>query len=947
MTDITGTQNGLSTSWRQVDDPPVHTVTAGNSVPPTAKSGTFLVTDANRRPAYLDASGRILIGPHQGTTLMEWALKYAEHGYSVFPLAQGSKFPLKNCQACYDRSDYYERDKHVDGICTVHSGPSHCHGHKAATRDPSVIRGWWLSSPFCNIGINVGRSGIAVLDVDTRTKDDGTRKVGEETITVLQEAHGDLPGGPRVTTWSGGWQRYLTHPQGLLLKSSAGSDIHMTGLGQDVDIKALSAYAVAPPSLITGKHDSLVQGQYTWATDAWDALPVVPEWIPRVIKEREASKRPERAYSTRPWSTDPAPAGDVRERVQQLADTVAAAPEGVRNKTLNDNAFKAFQYAAAGQIDPDEVEFIFTQAGCAADPRDTAQVERTVASARNGAANKPYTWRTRGNTGGHAREGQDVTIDIPEPRTEDAPAPERGPRQRIDMLSVNTVYARKGDQMGCAELYVEDCDGGWPLRWNGQAERFYHYADGCWSEDDKRNTILAGLIDTVARKVTRLVDIDIELMRKQMRDGEGDADMLKELIKLRPNWYKTYRSAGGRAGILSFISTTVDRVRSEDMDADPYLLNFVNGTYDVRTGELREADPSDYLTHRVDHSLDMSLAEKPLAKVAPLFHGLLMRACAAPGEVDDETAAQRVQAVTRAVGSMISGECGDKAMFVFEGGTNIGKTVLLERIQAILGTQLATSSKPNLLIKTRGDKHDATEYSLKGRRFVLVNELTTQMTLDEGQVLRLINPGDSTLTVRRLGQQEEIINITWTIAITTNELPRARVTPQVLGRTVIFPMSQVPIPRADQDSSLPRRILAEEGTAVLAHLVKWWREWYLASQEGGSGLIITEEMTKALAEFKDDNASSATLFRDERTVADPDSTEKATAVWTQFNDWLSTQQPEVRREYQMGRTTFFKEVESWEGVEPILEHKAGRKPVRKGFKGFRLVTQDGIPIPRS
>jgi P4 family phage/plasmid primase-like protien len=526
-----------------------------------------------------------------------------------------------------------------------------------------------------------------------------------------------------------------------------------------------------------------------------------------------------------------------------------------------------------------------------------------------------------------------------------APA-QRGPDHGIQMLSCDVVYARKADQMGAAELYVEDCDGGYPLRWNGHSERFYHYAEGCWREDDKNRTTLGRLVDSLGRKVTDLVDRDVTSMRKQIAEGDGDAKLLEELIKIRPNWYKTYRSAGGRAGILSFVATSVDHVDTEQMDRDPHLLNFANGTYDVRTGELREADPNDYLTHRVDHQINTELSKKPLEESAPLFYSLLRRAAAAPGEVDDDTADQRIEAVLRALGSMISGECGDKAMLVFEGGTNIGKTVILEIIQALLGQQLATSSKPNLLIKTRGDKHDATEYALKGRRFVLVNELTTQMTLDEGQVLRLINPGGSTLTVRRLGQQEENINITWTIAITTNELPRARVTQQVLGRTVIYPMSQVPVPREDQDSSLRRRILADEGQAVLAHLVSWWRDWYVASQNGGTGLIITEEMTKALAEFKDDNASSASLFRDERTVADPTSQVKANAVWAHFNDWLGTQRPEVRREYEMGRTTFFKEIETWDGVTVDWEHKAGRNPVRRGFRGLCLVNQDGIHLPQ-
>ncbi|MDX2705818.1 hypothetical protein PV350_23580 [Streptomyces sp. PA03-6a] len=563
---------------------------------------------------------------------------------------------------------------------------------------------------------------------------------------------------------------------------------------------------------------------------------------------------------------------------------------------------------------------------------------------------------------GSARDGSDIldrliantsgeqpTASVPGQRAEETPAGKRGPQRGIAMLSCDDVYARKGDQMGAAELFVEDADGGYPLRWNAKSERFYHYAEGCWREDDKSKTTLGRLVDTLGRKVTNLVDLDIARMRAQLQGGGSDDEdggtvnikLLEELIKIRPNWYKTYRSAGGRAGIIDLIRTSVEPVETEQMDADPHLLNFLNGTFDVRTGELREADPEDYLTHRIEQTFTPHLADKPLEEVAPLFHGLLRRACAAPGEVAEETAKGRVEAVVRGLGSMISGECGDKAMLVFEGGTDIGKTVILEMIQTLLGQQLATSSKPNLLIKTRGDKHDATEYALKGRRFVLVNEFTAQMTLDEGQTLRLINPGGATLTVRRLGQQEEIIIITWTIAITTNELPRARVTPQVLGRLVIYPMSKIPIPKDEQDKTLRRRILAEEGDAVLAHLTRWWREWYLASEEGGRGLIVTGEMQQALEEFKEDNSTLADQFREEMTVVEPMAEIRVTDLWQSYVAWHQLQHPNEDLKYGVNRKQFYAEVLSWPGVQPVYKNNGVRadgtqKQSLVGVRGIRV-----------
>ena len=42
-------------------------------------------------------------------------------------------------------------------------------------------------------------------------------------------------------------------------------------------------------------------------------------------------------------------------------------------------------------------------------------------------------------------------------------------------------------------------------------------------------------------------------------------------------------------------------VRPNELDTDPYLLNFLNGTVDLRTGELRPHDPRDLITKLVHY----------------------------------------------------------------------------------------------------------------------------------------------------------------------------------------------------------------------------------------------------------------------------------------------------------------------------------------------------------
>ena len=57
------------------------------------------------------------------------ALKYAAHGWPVFPVVPGEKIPVTQ------------------------------HGFKDATTDPARIRAWWSANPGRNIGIATGPPG--------------------------------------------------------------------------------------------------------------------------------------------------------------------------------------------------------------------------------------------------------------------------------------------------------------------------------------------------------------------------------------------------------------------------------------------------------------------------------------------------------------------------------------------------------------------------------------------------------------------------------------------------------------------------------------------------------------------------------------------------------------------------------------------------------------------
>lgn len=147
------------------------------------------------------------------TSLIEAALGYAARGWAVFPLAPGTKVPLKGSK-----------------------------GFRDATTDSNTIRQWWTQTPDANVAIATGQvSGLLVPDVDQ-----GNDKQGERTLRALEKQHGAIPETYTIKTPHGGRHLYLFLPAGVSIKS--GTD----KLGRWLDVKADGGYVVAPPSTFEG-----------------------------------------------------------------------------------------------------------------------------------------------------------------------------------------------------------------------------------------------------------------------------------------------------------------------------------------------------------------------------------------------------------------------------------------------------------------------------------------------------------------------------------------------------------------------------------------------------------------------------------------------------------------------------------------------------------------------
>ncbi|PZG73729.1 DNA primase, partial [Streptomyces sp. NTH33] len=263
------------------------------------------------------------------SALLSAALDAAARGWHVFPLRPGTKRPAL----------------HGEKACT-RTGPcasGHRKWEQRATCDPDRIRAAWSRAPF-NVGIATGPSGLVVVDLDTpEHKGSSDAPDGAATFKALCERAGHaVPTTYRTRTASGGQHLYFTAPPGVRLANTAGT------VAASVDTRAWGGYVVAAGSTTpTGPYEALC-GPETAA---------LPGWLQTILQPAPA--RP--AGPLRLPAVDGSRAALAALEAECAA--VAAAPDGLRNVTLNRSAFKVGRFVAWGDLPRHVAEDAFQAAG--------------------------------------------------------------------------------------------------------------------------------------------------------------------------------------------------------------------------------------------------------------------------------------------------------------------------------------------------------------------------------------------------------------------------------------------------------------------------------------------------------------------------------------------------------------------------------------------------------
>ncbi|GAA3344808.1 hypothetical protein GCM10020358_49530 [Amorphoplanes nipponensis] len=320
-------------------------------------------------------------------------------------------------------------------------------------------------------------------------------------------------------------------------------------------------------------------------------------------------------------------------------------------------------------------------------------------------------------------------------------------------------------------------------------------------------------------------------------DAEQHREFVRGLARQLPtagSW-RRFRSqalsAGGVSGVVRLArSDPAVTVSLAALDARPYELNTPAGVVDLRTGEVKSAEPGLLHTRSTAVAPDFD-------RRSDVFDTFLHDTFG-----DDTELAGYVQ---RLVGVSAIGRVLEQLLpFAVGPGAN-GKSTLLEAAMHALGRGddgYARAGSSEMLMVRKHAEHPAELAQLSGARLVVCAELDEGQRFAEARVKQLT--GRDSLSARFMRRDWFTFEPSHTLWLLGNHLPAARAGGPAFWRRIrVLPFNRV-VPPQMQDKKLGER-LAQDAPAILAWIIAGAAAYYQGGlREPASVSSATEAYAK-------------------------------------------------------------------------------------------------------
>ena len=244
--------------------------------------------------------------------------------------------------------------------------------------------------------------------------------------------------------------------------------------------------------------------------------------------------------------------------------------------------------------------------------------------------------------------------------------------------------------------------------------------------------------------------------------------------------------------------------RTQDWDANEWLLNTPGGTVDLATGQLRSHDRADLITKitSVAPGGDCPLWLKFLGRVFNGDAGLI-------------SFAQRM------LGYSLTGSIRDHALFFLYGTGGNGKGVFLNTWHRIMADYSRVASMETF-VASKTERHPTDLAMLRGARTVIAQETEEGQRWAESRIKNLT--GGDPISARFMRQDFFTFEPSFKLMIAGNHKPSLRNVDEAVRRRFNLIPFTVTIPKAERDPHLPEKLEAE-WPGILAWAIEGCLEW--------------------------------------------------------------------------------------------------------------------------
>lgn len=335
--------------------------------------------------------------------------------------------------------------------------------------------------------------------------------------------------------------------------------------------------------------------------------------------------------------------------------------------------------------------------------------------------------------------------------------------------------------------------------------------------------------------------------------------------EMRVHAFRTESKRGFEAMIALAKSDSYIAATPEQFDADPFLLNCLDGVVDLRTGTLLPHDSSYLMTKLAPAEYQGTFTAEDDSTWLSFLSDLTG---------NDRAYTDYLQAC---IGYSLTGSVAEEKLFLVHGPAATGKSTFVEAVRGVWGDYASAASFDTFIAKRSGGiPNDLAR--LVGARFVTAVEVAEGKHLDEA-VVKQITGGDK-LTARFLYGEFFEYSPQLKLWLAANDVPLIRPQDDGMWRRIErLPFDKV-VAEKDRDPVLKKRLTSDP--ALRTVILRWAVEGALRWQ--ADGLHAPPVVEQATGAYRHD-MNPLSQFVDEECSLDPGARVTCDAFYEAYRQW--------------------------------------------------------------